>query len=195
MSQNSTNKILRMIFLNSLILVLAASCSKAPTGVKAQVKTQQTAITPGSTAATQQAASVNANYKIASIALPVSTDTGYSVDVQLQTPGGDYLPFTTRHENGNNLAQGTYSDDQRGLQVSIQASCTSQSCDKYLLLVTVYKNNQSVFQTFAISYSSDCQFYTAASSLSVGNFYSSAAAAESALPQVTPQNNIATCSM
>lgn len=193
--QNNTKKLLKFVAFNTMILVLASSCSKAPSGVRAKVKDQQNTISPAQTSqATQQAASLNANYTIATISWPQSEDSGYAVDVELQMPGtGEYLPITTRHNVNSQFSQGTYNDSRNNTQVLIQASCSTDSCSKYILLVTVYKNNQAVFQTFAISYANDCKFNVVASSSNVGSYYSSLSVAENAHMNIGPQNDINQC--
>ena len=192
--QNNTKKLLKFVAFNTLILVLASSCSKAPSGVRAKVKDQQNLIAPTATSqATQEAASQNANYTIATISWPRAENSGYSVDVELQTPNGQFLPVTTHHDQSTAFSQGTYSDSQNNIQVLIQASCSTDSCSKYVLLVTVYRSSQALFQTFAISYANDCNFSIRSASNSAGSFYNSLNAAENANMSVGPQNDISQC--
>jgi hypothetical protein len=197
MFQNGTKKLLKLVAFNTLILVLAASCSKAPSGVRAQVKNQQNTIAPTTTTqATQQAASSGADYVISTITLPQPDDNGgYTVDVELKTPNGQFLPITTKHQVNNGFSQGTYNDSQTGMQVLIQASCNSSNCSKYMVLVTVSRNGQNLYQNFAISYDTDCKFYWIASSANAGAYYSSLSAAENANMNYGPQNDISTCPM
>ena len=115
------------------------------------------------------------------------------VNVELQMPNGSILPLTTRHENGNNYSEGMYNDTQLGNQVHIQANCSAGDCSKYLLMVTVYKNNQSVFQTFAISYSNDCKFNLASTSYATGTFFRDLTSAENRYMSIGPVNDMATC--
>ena len=192
MFQNKTQKILKMILINGLILTLAASCSKAPNGVRAQVKTQQNVLNPSTTAAaTQQAASNNANYTISTISTPQtnSAGNGFDINIELQMPSGQILPVTTHHDVNNAFSEGVYTDPN-GTQVDIQANCSADSCSKYVLLVTVIKSSQTLFQSFAISYSNDCKFNLTAVS---NNFYQSLSAAESAFLNVTPLNDFESC--
>jgi hypothetical protein len=194
MSQINALKVMKFTLISGLICLMA-SCSKAPSGVRAKVKSEQTNLTPLTNQATQQAAAANANYTIATISLPVEQEDGsFTVDVELKNPSGEYLPLTTRHKNSGNLSQGTYNDSQRGLLVSIEASCSYDQCSKYLFLVTVSKNGQKLFQSFAISYDSDCKFYTASASSTVGNFFVNLSAAESHFMSVQRTNDISTCS-
>lgn len=192
--QKNTKKFLKFVAFNSLLLVMAASCSKAPTGVRAKVKDQQNVIAPVQTSqATQQAASQNANYTIATISEP-EIGTDYAVNVELQMPGtGEYLPITTRHSLNSQFSQGTYNDTRNNVQVLIQSSCSTDSCSKYILLVTVYRNSQALFQTFAISYANDCKFNVVASSSTVGSFYSSLNVAENAHMNIGPRNDLGQC--
>lgn len=193
--QNNTKKLLKFVAFNTMILVLAASCSKAPSGVRAKVKDQQNTIAPVQTSqATQQAAAVNANYTIATVSWPREENGSYAVDVELQMPGtGEYLPITTRHNYNSQFSQGTYNDASNNVQVLIQASCSTDACSKYILLVTVYRNSQALFQTFAISYATSCRFNVVSSSGNVGSFYSSLNVAENAHMNVGSENDINTC--
>lgn len=194
MNQITLINLVKLILVNTLIILSLASCSKAPKGVRAQVKNQQNMLNPTtSTQATQQAAAASVNYTISTISFPNQTDTGYSVDVEIQMPTGELLPLTTRHESNNNFSQGVYNDARSGLQVDIQASCSYDSCSKYLLLVTVYRNNQAQFQTFAISYSNDCKFNVASTTAYTGGFYNSLTMAENDHLNVGPLNDINSC--
>jgi hypothetical protein len=194
MSRFNTTKFIKIVVINLLLVMAVSSCAKQPKGVRAQVKTTPNDMSPSTTnQATQQAASVNANYTISTLSLPESTTTGYVVNVELQMPNGSILPLTTRHENGNNFSEGVYNDTQLGNQVHIQASCSAGDCSKYLLMVTVFKNNQSVFQTFAISYSSDCKFNLASTSYATGNFFRDLSSAENRYMNIGPVNDMANC--
>ncbi|MGZ3725086.1 MAG: hypothetical protein ACXWQQ_04770 [Pseudobdellovibrio sp.] len=190
MFQNKTQKILKLILINGLILTLAASCSKAPSGVRAQVKSQANVLNPNtSTAATQQAASNGVNYTISTISTPqANASGGFDINVELQMPSGQILPVTTHHDSSNYFSEGVYTD-ANGVKVDIQGNCSSEgSCNKYLLLVTVYKNNQAAYQSFAISYSNDCKF-----NLAAGTSFNSISAAENAYLGVQPQNDLDSC--
>lgn len=184
------------VVLMSFFVMMAASCDKPQRAVRATVKTQQNVIAPGpSSQADQQAAAMNVKYSIASIAVPVASTSasGYTVNVELQDPSNAYLPFTTRHENGTNLIDGYYNDSSRGLVVHIEARCSSDACSKYTLLVTTFKNNQAVYQTFGISYDKDCAFNVRNSTASFGQMYTNLSVAESANSNIVPTNDIETC--
>lgn len=193
MSQNDMKTLFRIVFLAMIVAGLTA-CSKPQRGTRAQIKTP-TSLNPANTSqATQQAAALNANFTLATISLPNDTGSGQTVNVELQMPSGQILPLTTRHEGGNLISDGVYSDAQSGSQVRIQASCSRDNCFKYLILVTVFKNNQAVFQTFGISYRDDCTFSVAAASSSVGQFLSDIYVAENQYSNVGPLNDINSCS-
>ena len=195
MSRFNTTNFLKILVINLFVVLAVSSCAKQPKGVRAQVKTNSNDMSPSTTTpATQQAAAANANYTISTLSLPEVTPSGHKVEVELQMPNGSILPLTTRHENGNNFSEGTYNDAQLGNQVHIQASCSSGDCSKYLLLVTVYRNNQSIFQTFAISYSNDCKFNIASTSYATGSFFRDLTSAENRYMNIGPANDIESCS-
>lgn len=174
-----------------LICSLSA-CSKKPTGIRAQVKTESDSLNPSvSAAADQQASALNADYSIYSISTPQQTSSGNIVELELRNPGGQFLPVITRHENGKLDSEGRYVDSQRGLEVWVQARCSSDNCTKYILLVTVVKNNQSVYQSLALSYKDDCKFTKVTSSGTIGTFYASldAAASSAQISGIAPKND------
>lgn len=197
MKQLTKNKkIIKHIFLMTICLV-AFSCAKKPQGVRSQVKTQQNNLSPQQSAqATQQAAALSADYTFVTLSLPKQSENsnGYTVDLELQMPGGQILPITTKHENGNLFSEGVYNDSARGNLVHIQANCSANNCEKYTALVTVYKNNNPVFESFAISFANDCHFNVVSTSYSNGNFFQYINRAENSYLQVAPVNDIATCS-
>lgn len=197
MYQNRTNRAYGFLLIQLLFFVVLSACSKAPQGVHMQTKTGQNDMTPQSSApANQQAASLNANYNIATISLPRATSAGIAIDVELSTPSNEFIPFSTVHENSSTDTSGIYNDTQRGLQVRVDARCSNTSdCSKYLLLVTVFKSNQMVYQTFAISYKDDCKFNMASASFNVGSFFQSLNAAENSFNNIKPAYDIATCSI
>lgn len=197
MKENFSKKDFGFILMAVFMVALMSACSKKPTGIRAQVKTEADNLNPSvSAAADQQASALNANYSIYSISLPQQTSAGHVVELELRSPNGQYLPVTTRHENGRLDSEGRYVDSQRSLEVWVQARCSADNCSKYILLVTVVKNNQSVYQSLAISYASDCKFNLVTSSGTIGTFYSSlnAAAGSSQVSSVFPKNDISTCS-
>lgn len=179
-----------------LLVFHSFSCSqKKASGVRGQVKKNQAVINPTtSTQAQQQAAAADALYKINSISFPNATGSGHTVEVELLTPGNEYLPVTTSHENGNLDSQGIYNDTARGLKVYVQARCSTDDCFKYILLVTVTRNNQSVYQTGALSYSNDCKFNSISVSPNAGQMYQNLSTFEFSLQNIQPVNDIDSCS-
>lgn len=188
-----------MKFLKSLLAVLLvagsfSACSKKPSGVRAQVKTQRNDLNgPVSQQADAQGAALNANYRIATVSVPNQTDAGVTIDVQLTTPDGLNLPVTTHHENGQLDSQGIYSDTARNLQIYVQARCSADNCAKYLLMISAVRNQQVVYQSVALSYKDDCKFYALSSSTNAGSFYYSLDEAETRIareyPNAVPRND------
>lgn len=177
-----------------LVCFGAFSCAPKKSGVRADVKTASTTLNPGTAAiAEQQAQAQNAMYKISSISLPHQSDIGATVDSELLNPSNQYLPVTTAHENGQMDSQGIFNDTQRGLQVHVQARCTDSVCTKYILLVTVVRNNQALFQSAAISFKDDCSFYTSSVSSGTGQMYQSLDGFASAYSSVQPRNDGDSC--
>lgn len=185
-----------IILMATLSLTALSSCSQKSKGVRSQVKSTNTNLNPAvSSQADQQAAAQNANYKIYSVSLPNQTGTGYSVDVQLTDPSNQYLPLTTNHDGGNLDSQGIYTDSARGVQVYVQARCSSDECYKYTLLVTVVRNNQSLFQSAAISFKNDCQFNAISVGANSGQMFRSLDELESRYSNLQPRNDADSCSM
>jgi hypothetical protein len=169
MYQNKTHKTVKLILLSAVIIAGFSSCSKKANGVRASVKSEQTNLNPSvSSQADQQAAAMNATYKIATISVP--DESTNSVNVELLNPSGQILPLTTTHANGKLISEGTYNDTQRGLQVVVQASCSADACYKYMIMVTVVRNNQALYQSIGISYKNDCKFNAVSASANVGVF-------------------------
>ena len=196
MSQKNTFKLLSLLLIQVLFLAAISSCSKAPTGIRPQVKNQKNDMNlQQSTAAAQAAASINANYSIATIAIPENTDGGVAVRVELASPDGQYLPVRTVHEGNVTDSAGVYNDTQRGVQVQIESRCSNTvDCNKYMLLLTVLKDNTVVMQTFAISYRNDCRFKVVSSSAGNGNYFRDISAAEIQYSNVYEVGDIDTCS-
>lgn len=181
----------------ALVAISFTSCAKKPSGIRAQVKSQQTNINPTVSAqADQQAASVKLDYKISTVSIPnaLENGNGYSINVELVSPSGEVLPLTTQHENGRLDAFGTYNDTARDVQVQIQARCSTDECFKYTFISTVVKNNQKVYQAVAISYKDDCKFNIASSSFSAGQFVQDLNEVENKY-KVFPVNDIESCSL
>ncbi|OFZ31972.1 MAG: hypothetical protein A2622_12100 [Bdellovibrionales bacterium RIFCSPHIGHO2_01_FULL_40_29] len=177
MYQNKMNRPSDKMISFCMFVVLCAvsfSCAKKPSGVRAVKKTESVNMSPAiSNQSEQQAQAQNIMYKLSTVSTPTITSSGHTVDSDLQTPDLDYLPITTSHENGNLYSEGSYTDAKRGARVLIQAECFGSDCYKYLLLVTVVKNNLALYQTAALSFKDDCRFYTISMAQGVGNFFQS----------------------
>lgn len=195
MSQKSTVKIIQLLILQVLFLAVLNSCSKTPSGVRPQIKNQQNDLNPQqSVPAGQSASALNANYTIATISVPESTPSGVAVKVELSSPSGQYLPLKTVHEGSVTDSSGIYNDNPRGVQVKIEARCSNTiDCNKYMLLLTVLKDGQTVFQSFAISFKDDCHFNIVSANPGNGNIYRDISAAEVSYSNVKPAHDIDTC--
>lgn len=192
------NQIKTNLFFKGLVAVtlslFVTSCAPKKQGVRATVKTAQTSLNPGGSAvADQQATALNAIYKINSISLPSATDYGVVINSDLLTPSNQYLPISTSHENGVLDSQGIFNDSSRGLQVYVNARCSDAECTKYLLLVTAVRNNQAVYQSGAVSYKEDCQFWSISNTSSTGQMYNSMDAFSSATSGVPPMGDSTSC--
>ncbi len=190
-SKPNLKQITLVLFLSAFIF----SCApKKSSGVRAQVKSSQTNLNPAvSSAAEQQATLQNAVYKINTVSLPNLTGAGFTVNSELIDPSNQYLPVTTSHENGALDSQGVFTDSTRGLQVYVNARCSSDECFKYLLLVTVVRNNQAIFQTGAISYKNDCRFKSVSMGTNVGQMFQNMNDFESRYSNVMPDNDSESC--
>lgn len=195
MSQKSTVKIIQLLIIQVLFLAALSACSKTPSGVRPQIKNQQNDLNQQqSVTASQNAAAINANYSIATISVPENTTAGVAVKVELASPNGQYLPLRTVHEGSVTDSSGIYNDNQRGVQVQIESRCSNTiDCNKYILLVTVIKDGQAVFQTFAISYKDDCRFNVVSASPGNGTIYRDISSAEVARSNVIAAHDIDTC--
>ena len=190
----------KLTSLTKIALILAIgltafSCAPKKQGVRATVKSGTTSLNPTTSAvADQQAQAQNAIYKISTITVPAVVDAGVEITAELLTPNGQYLPITTTHSASRLDSQGVYNDSARGLQVLINARCSDSDCFKYVLLVTVTRNNQAVYQSGAISFKDDCNFYSVANNSSTGSMYQSMDSfANSSIANQSPKNDWASC--
>lgn len=172
MTQNKTT--LKVIIL-SVTAGFLFSCSPKAAGVRGQVKTGQTNLDPSISAQSNQIAAQQGNlYEIRSVTLPkAATSGGWDIDVVLSTPNNDSISLTTHHDSANLSTEGTFPDKARDLIVKAQSRCSSDNCEKYILLVTVLKNNAADFQTGAISFKSDCNFFSISIGRTVANLFTS----------------------
>lgn len=162
-----------------LVVVLSAfsfSCAKKATGVRAVRQTEAQQMNPVVNTNSNNAANAQGLlYKITVIELPgEATDGSFTVNAEIKTPMGRFIPITTTHTAGRDV-YGTYNDADTGAYLDIRARCMGANCDTYLLLVTVVKNNQSVHQSLAISYLTESFFHLDENNATVspGNFYRS----------------------
>ena len=173
----STKSFEKLFFFFMFIVVCAFSfsCAKKPSGVRAQVKkTAGTNLdTNVSTQSEQQARNQSLDYKIVTVSTPNSVDGGFTIDSDLQNPERQFIPITTRHENGTVYSKGSFNDSARGVTVQIEAECFGSDCYKYLLLISVKKNNQTVYQTAALSFKCDDTFYAISVAQGVASFFNS----------------------
>lgn len=193
MNQNKTISSLRWILLFGLS-VLAFACAPKKQGVRASVKTGSTSLNPNSAAiAEQQAAAQNAIYKISTVSLPSATSYGVVVNSDLLNPSSQYLPISTTHSSGAMYTEGIFNDTSRNLQVHVNATCSDMDCTRYMLLVTTVRNNQAIFQSGAISYKDDCNFYSYSASNQAGQMFQSMDAFVSRYASLQPIGDSTSC--
>lgn len=152
-----------------VVVAVSFSCAKKPDTVRASRKNESINMNPA--VSTQSEAQASIIYKIVAVDVPKSTSSGFSVDTDIQTPDNQFLPLTTTHDSSGSLSQGTFQDTARGAVVRVQAKCSGDGCMKYLLLVTVTKNNVALFQSAAISYKNDKKFYSISIQQGVDSFF------------------------
>lgn len=170
------------------VAVISFSCQKKATGVVQAKKTSGIGLVSQQVInnSIQYGAQNGANYTIATIDYPNCANGTCAVNIEIKTPSNSYLQFTTNH-NGYQDSYGTYNDPS-GAIVQIQARCSGAACDTYALLVNVQKNYQTMFQSAAISYKNDCNFYVANLS-SQYNMYQNIDQLLQYSTSATPQNN------
>lgn len=176
MSQmNTTQGLAKKWFSLSAYVFLVAisfSCAKKPETVRAIKKTEAIGMNPAVTAQSQaQISTKNFNYNIVSVSRPQVSATGFTIDAEIQTPDNQFMPITTTHDSTGAMSQGSFQDTVRGSVVVVQAQCLGEGCLKYLVLVSVTKNNQMMYQSAAISYKDDLRFYFAAIAQGQGTFF------------------------
>ncbi len=156
------------------LTALSMSCAKKPETIRAVKKTDSIGMNPAVTAQSQaQVSTKNYNYNIVTVSRPNATGTGFTVDAEIQTPDNQYMPVTTTHDATSAISQGSFQDTVRGAVVTVQAQCLGDGCLKYLLLVSITKDNIKVYQSAAISYKDDLKFYFAAIAQGQGSFFES----------------------
>ncbi len=182
----------KKIFLYLFVVTFVFSCSKKDESSEAASSNtfQKTNVLKLNSAETDQAIiqsqQSNINYKVKTINTPSQTKTGYKVNFLVKSPNNRNLYFTTLHENGQldvNLAKndGLY-------KVKIHARCSADDCFKYLLLISILKDNLVVYQNTVISYVNDCRFHSAISTDKIGKIFSNLNDAENFF-NVAPLND------
>ena len=164
-----------------LVVVLSAfsfSCAKKATGVRTVRQTEGKVINPAVN--TPSVGAGNAQgllYNITVIDRPIPGDSdgnSFVINAEIRTPFNRFIPITTTHVQGQDVL-GTYNDAETGAQLDIRARCKGAQCEKYILLITVLKNNQSVHQVLAISNSNEEFFHyqNVNAAVAPGYFYTS----------------------
>ena len=155
-----------------VLVAISFSCAKKQETVRAVKKTESIGMNPVVTAQSQaQVSTKNFSYNIVSVNRPTTSATGFTIDAEIQTPDNQFMPITTTHDQSGTMSQGSFQDSARGAVVVVQAQCLGDGCLKYLLLVSVTKNNIMVYQSAAISFKDDLKFYFAAIAEGQGNFF------------------------
>ena len=179
MSQNkkSTWTLTAINFPSSVVLFLlmaSFSCAKKPETVRAAKKTESINMDPAvSTSSQAQGTQQNVQYTIVSVDRPKTTDAGYTVDFEIQTPDKLYIPVTTSFDKSGSVSQGSFQDSARGLSISIKAQCRGDGCFEYLLIVTVNRTGTvtPVYQSAAVSFKDDLKFYLVDIAQGKANFF------------------------
>ncbi len=141
------------------------SCAKKGAPVRAVKQTEAKPMNAATSSQSQTAAGAqNLLYDVTSIAFPILNDTEITMNSEMKTPDGRYIPITTIHKN-NVDSVGVIDDMQiNGNKIDIRARCVdnnnnySENCEKYLFLATVVKGGYAVHQLAVVSYSVDCKF-------------------------------------
>lgn len=150
----STTKTKQIILAATAVMAMfILSCAKKPTGVRSVKQTTHNVVNPQVTNPSVQAAGAqNIHYQLTSIELPGEPVNGtISVRSEILTPSGYYIPITTTHTAAQMDAYGVVNDNDNGVKLDIRTRCIGQNCEKYIMLITVVKNNHSVHQMIAIS--------------------------------------------
>jgi len=145
------------IFLASFILF--SSCAKKDGPIRAIKQTESNITNPATSMLSVRTADAqNLLYDIISISWPISSASDLSINSEIKTPDGRYIPVTTSHKNNKDSVGVTDDTQKNGTQIDIRARCEGANCEKYLMLATVVKGGYAVYQLAVVSYSSDCKF-------------------------------------
>ncbi len=160
-------KILKVITTFSFLVfsVTFMSCAKKGSPVRAIKQTEAKPMNAATSSQSQAAAGAqNLLYDVTSIAFPILNDTEVTMNSEIKTPDGRYIPISTIHKN-NVDSVGVVDDMQiNGTKIDIRARCVdnnnnySANCEKYLYLATIVKGGYAVHQLAVVSYSVDCKF-------------------------------------
>jgi hypothetical protein len=161
--KNNMKQMIAFTGLIMFILLFQFSCAKKSASPRSVTKTAAVDLNPAVTRASNQVASqqeqYKVNYTVSKIDYPkANTDGSYSVTSEIKTPLGQFVPITTTHSVGQLDANGVYTDTVNNMKIDIRARCEGTACQKYLMLVTVIKDNYAYYQVSVISYNQDCHF-------------------------------------
>lgn len=160
-----------------LVLVMATfafsglSCAKKESKIRG-AKTNQQVMNPQITnQSIQQADTQDISYMLNSVSAPVDNGNGTNkVTSEILSRAANYIPIETTHAL-NQDTYGVYDDPTQGTKLDIRARCIGQSCEKYVLLITVVKNGYAYHQMAAISFANDDFFYSEQRNYRVATMY------------------------
>lgn len=166
---------------NKMILVLAMatlafsglSCAKKQSKIRG-AKTAQQVMNPQITnQSIQQADTQDISYTLNSVSIPVDNGNGTNtVTSEIVSRAVNYVPVDTTHSL-NQDSYGFYDDSTQGTKLDIRARCLGEGCAKYVLLITVVKNDYAYHQMAAISFKDDDFFYSEQRNYKVATMYRS----------------------
>lgn len=169
------------------LTAISFSCAKKPSGVRTLRQTEQRIVDPNVTNASRnQAANQNVNYTMSVVEVPEpgSQPEELIINSEIKTPNGKFIPITTTHISGKDV-YGILTDSDNGNKLDIRARCIGTSCEQYILLMTVVKNNYAVHQIVVVSYSHQSYFNLKEINYTTGiQFYQSLDAVQTAFGQL-----------
>ncbi len=183
-----------VISLFTLSLIFQFSCAKKAAGTRSITKTAAVDLNPSVTRPSAQIGSLQeqykVNYTVSKVDYPTTNaDGSFSVKSEIKTPLGQYIPLTTTHSAGQLDANGVYTDTVNNMKIDIRARCEGANCQKYLMLVTVIKDNYTYYQVSVISYNQDCHFSYEERSPRVATIFQSLSEMASAFSNTQPSND------
>lgn len=143
--------------------ILFSSCAKKDGPLRAIKQTESNVMNPiTSTPSVRAADAQNLLYDIVSISWPIAGSSAGSFDLsinsEIKTPDGRYIPVTTSHQNNRDSVGVIDDTEKNGTKIDVRARCEGANCEKYLMLATVVKGGYAVYQLAVVSYSTDCKF-------------------------------------